>query len=222
MVKLTILYDNLAEEGFHGAWGFSCLIETGEKTILFDTGWDGLLLLDNMSKLGISAMDIDTLVLSHQHWDHIGGVATFLNANPDVDIYVPFSFSPRLKQEMSNLISANLLHEVKGSQEVCSGVHSTGELGDDIKEQSLLIDSDKGVCVICGCAHPGLAAILDRALDLGEPVAIIGGLHGSEEYGLLSSLHLIGAGHCTVHKDKIRALYPETFADISVGYTLEL
>jgi len=239
MVKLTILYDNLAGAGLQAAWGFSCLIETAEKNILFDTGWDGNLLLSNMEILGISPDAIDILVLSHQHWDHIGGVATFLNANPDVDVYLPSSFSPRLKQEISNIISANSIssgitsapvhfsrnprfYEVISSQQICDGIYSTGELGSDIKEQSLVLISATSACILCGCAHPGLLEILESASQFCKPLSIIGGLHGSKDFELLTNFNLIGAGHCTVHKEEIKALYPENFAEISVGYSVEL
>ena len=81
-MKITIVYDNNAQEGLKCGWGFSCLIETGTNNILFDTGWDGHLLLENMEKLGIDPQIIDTLVLSHQHWDHIGGRYNFPEHKP--------------------------------------------------------------------------------------------------------------------------------------------
>lgn len=239
MNKITILYDNFAKAGLQAAWGFSCLIETGDNNILFDTGWDGSLLLSNMKELGISPDIIDTLVLSHQHWDHIGGVATFLNVNPDVDIYIPSSFSPRLKQEISNLISLNagysngiatsghfsenpLFHEVQSPQKIFNGIHSTGELGTDIKEQSLVIESENGSCIVCGCAHPGIAPILDRASTFCKPLGIIGGLHDSQDYDIFRNFNLIGAGHCTSHKEIIKSMYAEKFIDIAVGFSIEI
>lgn len=100
-MKLTVIYDNEAKKSLNKGWGFSCLIETVGHKILFDTGWDAHILLSNMDKLGFSPEEIDILVLSHQHWDHIGGVPTFLNMNPDVDVFIPASFSANLKKEIS-------------------------------------------------------------------------------------------------------------------------
>jgi len=235
-MKLTVIYDNEAQEGLDSGWGFSCLIETLGHTLLFDTGWDGHVLLANMEKLGISPEDIDILVLSHQHWDHIGGVPTFLNMQSDVDIFMPASFSPNLKREistrgnqagtstsLSNIDSSMTprSHDIKTPQKICEGVYTTGELGKEIKEQSLILRSDKGLYVITGCAHPGLPAILDAASSFGNVVGIVGGLHDSQDYGLFKCMHLIGAGHCTAHKEEIRMKYPDVFVDIFAGYSVE-
>ncbi len=235
-MKITVIYDNEAKIGLNCGWGFSCLIETVGHNILFDTGWDGHVLLANMDKLGFSPEEIDILVLSHQHWDHIGGVPTFLNMQPDVDVFIPASFSPNLKREIStrgkqaetSISLSNIdspmnprLHDIKMPQEICKGIYTTGELGKDIKEQSLILESDKGLYVITGCAHPGLPAILDAASSFGNVVGIVGGLHDCQEYDLFKGMHLIGAGHCTAHKEEIRMKYPDAFVDIFAGYSVE-
>ncbi len=50
-ITITVIYDNNPyEKRLETAWGFSCLITGVEKTILFDIGGDGSLLLDNMTK----------------------------------------------------------------------------------------------------------------------------------------------------------------------------
>ena len=51
MFRLTVIYDNKASQDFTGSWGFAVLIETNSETLLFDTGWDGTLLLKHMKKL---------------------------------------------------------------------------------------------------------------------------------------------------------------------------
>lgn len=53
-MKLRILYDNNARNGFKEGWGFSFLIETSEEKILFDTGWNGNILLHNMKIAGVN------------------------------------------------------------------------------------------------------------------------------------------------------------------------
>lgn len=71
---ITVVFDNNPyKKGLENGWGFSCLIEGMEKTVLFDTG--GNILLDNMQMLGIYPEAVDILVLSHVHSDHVGGGA---------------------------------------------------------------------------------------------------------------------------------------------------
>jgi len=69
-MKLTIIYDNEVYKkdiGLKSDWGFSCLIETKDETILFDTGARGELLLSNMEKLRINPESISKIVISHEH-----------------------------------------------------------------------------------------------------------------------------------------------------------
>ncbi|MDY0387516.1 MAG: MBL fold metallo-hydrolase [Methanolobus sp.] len=220
-MKLSVIYDNEANEGLQSGWGFACLIETDEHKILFDTGWDGHLLLENMDNMLIDPNSIDILVLSHQHWDHVGGVSTFLNENPDVDIYVPASFSAHLKKEMASKGNGKL-YEIKTAQEICNNIYSTGELGNDIKEQSLILKSEKGLFILTGCAHPSLFQIIEAASSFGDVTGIFGGLHDSQEFGLFKNMQLIGAGHCTSHKDTIRKIYPDKFVKIFAGYSIDI
>ncbi len=219
--EVTIVYDNEADTrkypGLNSGWGFSCLIDTGNEKILFDTGWDGHCLLKNLDILDIDVSGIDILVLSHQHWDHIGGLADVINLNPGMEVFVPASFSANLKQEIAK---KGNLHEVTQGCRICDNVLSTGELGDSIKEQSLILNTSKGPFIITGCAHPGLKAIIGSAQE--KVRGIMGGLHGSEEYELMEGMELIGAGHCTSHKEHIRERFPNRFLDIKAGLYLKL
>jgi 7,8-dihydropterin-6-yl-methyl-4-(beta-D-ribofuranosyl)aminobenzene 5'-phosphate synthase len=38
MFKLTIIYDNVANQDFAASWGFAVLVETNRELLLFDTG----------------------------------------------------------------------------------------------------------------------------------------------------------------------------------------
>ncbi len=76
-VKITTLSDNTAREGFLSEWGFSLLVETGGKRILFDTG-AGDVAVRNAAKMGISLTKLDAIVLSHGHYDHTGGLLAVL------------------------------------------------------------------------------------------------------------------------------------------------
>jgi 7,8-dihydropterin-6-yl-methyl-4-(beta-D-ribofuranosyl)aminobenzene 5'-phosphate synthase len=219
MLRLTVLYDNEACPGLTGSWGFSALIETGKETLLFDTGWDGTLLLKNMEKIGIDPACIDKLVLSHQHWDHIGGLPEILCANPGLTVYVPASFSENLKREIKK--RADLV-EIKEAVEISNKIWSTGELGDKIKEQSLVLGTENGSYVLTGCAHPGIDAIMDAALFYGDIKGILGGLHDSERFERLKEMELIAAGHCTAHKEKIKGAFPSKYTETLAGMRFDL
>jgi 7,8-dihydropterin-6-yl-methyl-4-(beta-D-ribofuranosyl)aminobenzene 5'-phosphate synthase len=219
MTEITVVYDNRSQKPLTSGWGFSCLIRHKGKNILFDTGWNGHLLLENMHLLDIPPETIDTLVLSHQHWDHIGGVAEILHKTEDLDVYVPASFSRNLKNEMSGL--ANLI-EITEMTEIYTGIWSTGELGETVKEQSLVIKGSKGLYVITGCAHPGADTIIAAASRLGTVTGILGGLHTLEDIEVLKELDYVAAGHCTADQEKLQARYPESYVPIYAGYRTEI
>ncbi|MCR5482667.1 MAG: MBL fold metallo-hydrolase [Clostridia bacterium] len=88
MIKLTFLVENKTENSLCMAeHGLSILIETGEKTILFDTGSSDLF-ADNAAKIGADLSKVDAVVISHGHYDHTGGVPAFCRANAKAKIFV--------------------------------------------------------------------------------------------------------------------------------------
>jgi len=85
-IKLTTLCENTAAEpGFFAEWGWSILVQVNEDAVLFDTGMSNAAVL-NADKLGVSLPTIDTIVLSHAHWDHTGGLREVLRRTGTVEI----------------------------------------------------------------------------------------------------------------------------------------
>ena len=181
-VAVAVLYDNRAfAGGCEPAWGFSCLVTGAEKSILFDTGGDGRILLENMGRLGVDPDTVDVIVLSHAHWDHTGGADEVLERGGDVTIVSPPGFAEAMREACagtgSRVVSAD------DWLEVCRGVHSTGTWGRTIPEQSLVVRTDRGLIVITGCAHPGIIGILERVRARFDDriLLVMGGFHLLEE-----------------------------------------
>ena len=232
---IIVSYDNNPyKERLTTAWGFSCVIRGTEKTILFDTGGDGTILLANMEELGISPKEIDFVVLSHIHGDHVGGLPGFLEKNPEVVVYLPKSFSKGSKDGLKEY-GAKIV-EVQEPLKICQGVYSTGELGIGIKEQSLVIYAKKGLIVITGCAHPGIIKIVDKVKCLlkDDVLLVMGGFHlGGESKGeiekIVSSFRKLGVryvGPCHCSGDAARQLfkeeYGENFINVGVGRAITM
>ena len=219
---MTIVYDNNEHDPkLRTAWGFACVIQGFEKTILFDTGGRGSLLLRNMEKLGIHPKEIDMIVLSHNHGDHTGGLDAVLEENSNVTIFMPRSFPGRMQAE-ARRAGAQVV-AVKKPVVICEGVRSVGELGFSIKEQSLCLETKEGLVVITGCAHPGVVKIAMKAKELEQkPIhLVIGGFHmGGAARGEIQSV-ITGLGELGVKKvapchcsgELTQRLMKEAFAD---------
>jgi len=182
-VRFTIVYDNNARAGARGhapalrtAWGFACWVEVGEATVLFDTGGDAPTLLGNAAKLGLDPQTIDVVVLSHIHGDHVGGLAGLLDTGVRPTVYVPAVFPTSFKDDAR---ARTELVEVTASVEILPGVHTTGEIGSSIVEQALVVETEAGLVIVTGCAHPGIVEMVRRAKEIvgGEVVLVMGGFH---------------------------------------------
>jgi len=211
-MKITIIYDNTsARPDLRADWGFSALVEIKGRKILFDTGADGDILLSNMEKLKINPQDIEDVFISHLHWDHTGGLSSFLQLNNKVKLWIP--------SYLSEEKDAGEVIEVKTPTKLYEGVYSTGEL--DRIEQSLCVETEKGIVIIVGCSHPKMEHILKTASQFGKVYGIIGGLHGTKPVSL-KDLDLICPTHCTQYKSEIKSLYPEKCIEGGVGKIIEV
>ena len=212
-MKITIIYDNESRrENLRADWGFSCLIESHGIKLLFDTGTSGVLLLENMGVLGIDPASIDEVFLSHPHFDHIGGLSAVLNENDHLKIYAP--------SHLRGISPAREVIYVDDPMELNDNFYTTGLI--DGLEQSLAIRTEKGLVVVVGCSHPGVSNILRAVRAYGTPYALIGGLHGFDDYDALKALEHICPTHCTQHISEIKSKYPDKYIQGGAGVVIEL
>lgn len=235
-ITITTIYDNyIFSEVLKTDWGYSCIVEGTEKTILFDTGTKSDMLFHNINKLNMNPKDVELVTISHIHGDHTGGLSAFLDKNNKVTVYLPISFPDEFVSGVEK--TGAKVVSVDNPVEICKGVSLTGEMGVQIKEQSLILNTSKGLVVITGCAHPGIVDIVKRAKEVVDKkiYLVCGGFHlfknKSEdevkeiirEFKDLGVMK-VGATHCTGDKaiELFKEAYKENFVQMGVGKVIRI
>jgi len=274
--RITILCENSVGpiSGTIGEHGFSALIEPSRgEALLFDTG-QGLTLLHNARRMNKDLTAVSTVVLSHGHHDHCGGLLSLLTECGSKQIFAhPGIFTPRFRlKDTGECYSIGMPHgrdqlEAAGVtlqlsneyRQVAPGIYLTGEVprvttfetGDqglyrdctgqekDITpdDQSLILDTEKGLVIILGCCHAGLVNTVEHIASLSrrrDIYAVIGGTHLSfcgrlQLEKTISTLKgwgvkKVAASHCTGFTASARLAQemPKEFQLALVGYTLEV
>ena len=228
---LTVLYDNSSlHPELRSGYGFSCLVETPETTVLFDTGESGAHLLHNFQQLDKQAKQVDTVVISHLHWDHVDGLDYMLQLNNEASVYVPEKNHPSLDslEEFAPVIASE-------PAQVEHGIFISGILGSSPSEQSLIVQTREGILLVTGCAHPGIETILDNVVThfpYEEILLILGGFHlyGSDQQEIQQvvdkfrthGIRQVAPAHCTGSEaiTLLRKEYGEHFVTTGAGTTL--
>jgi 7,8-dihydropterin-6-yl-methyl-4-(beta-D-ribofuranosyl)aminobenzene 5'-phosphate synthase len=174
-----IIYDisTPTDRAFIADYGYSVFVSYDGKKMLFDTGVSPKTLAQNLKAAKISVDDLDFVVLSHRHGDHVGGLAHLRRERPALPVYAP----------PDDWIDYPDLTRVTGHQKVSSKiviVHTHNKFGTlritDVL--SLLILTKKGPYVLTGNSHTGITTILEKAKRLaGQSVYfLLGGLTTKE------------------------------------------
>ena len=119
-MEIKTLVENTAISGeYGGEHGLSLYIKMGGKKILFDVGASDLF-LHNARKMNVDIADIDYLIISHGHYDHGGGLGTFLDANSKAKVFLnKYAFSQcYASREGDRLEYIGLDQSLKGNERI--------------------------------------------------------------------------------------------------------
>jgi len=211
-VRITTIVDNnIWKEGLASCWGLSFYVETvtddKKHVVLMDTSGSYQVFFYNASKLGLNLSEVDAVLISHWHSDHCGALSHLLPLlKPQTTVYVPSENAFVFKQIRSYMDVPSICQK---PIEFISGIMSTGEMSNGIREHSLLINvKNKGVVILVGCSHPRIINILKRAQNVSgvdKIFAVMGGFHisnigeGTKVGKFLRELDvkLVSPCHCT-------------------------
>ena len=204
-MKITALVENTSNCGLKAVHGLSIYIETRLHRLLFDLG-PGEALFHNAERLGIDLTAVDTVILSHGHYDHGGALKKFLALNPTAKIYAQRSaFEPHyhyfkekffklnigLEPALANAPGVVLLdgdHKIdeeltlftaKGEDTFRSEANRVlySKTGpDDFRHEQNLLLTENAPVLFTGCSHGGVIRIL-QSVPGPRPVCCIGGFH---------------------------------------------
>lgn len=237
-MDIRVIFDKTAADSrFHTGWGVSFLVG---GTVLFDTGENGQWLMDNLRLCRADIDAIEAAVISHDHWDHTGGLWELLRQRRGLRVYACGDFSGEFKEKAA--AAGARLVESTGCLQVAAGIFVTGAVaclykGAPMSEQAVAVRTHTGVSVITGCAHPGIMVMLETVSRQfpGESLdTVFGGFHLKDASpGELSVLveafrkmgiRRAGPTHCSGEQaeDLFRRRYGQAFLPVRVGDIIEV
>jgi 7,8-dihydropterin-6-yl-methyl-4-(beta-D-ribofuranosyl)aminobenzene 5'-phosphate synthase len=226
--RITVLVENTAGgRGLLAEHGLSFWIELGSRRILFDTGQSDIL-FHNAHILGIDLSNVDAIVLSHGHYDHVGGLKGILDIAPAVPIYLhpqaleakfarsgeqsrQIGMEPEVAQMLERRIHGGLGSFTNGPVEIFPGLLATGE----VPRRSALEDTGGRFYADQDCTRPD-ELLDDQALVLETSdglVVVLGCAHagvvntldhvaelfpGRLIQTVLGGMHLVQASHTRI------------------------
>lgn len=166
-------------------WGVSLVVD---GSILFDTFSNYRNLAKKMKRYDINPDDLQSVVVSHEHADHLDGLWGLLKNTDGLNVYLPAHANKKIKQRVINM--GGILRDGIGSRTIRAGAHVTDDCigaykGKPVAEHALVLETIKGLVLLVGCAHPGIGSFIQKArqnFDL--PI-----------YGVIGGLHLMGKTH---------------------------
>lgn len=208
-------------------WGLSFLID---DDVLFDTYCHAQPFKNNFD-----LKKIKHVVISHEHWDHTGGLWWILENRKDINVYICSRFSADFKRRVKGY-GCNLV-EITKSICIRDNIFTSGEIegvynNRPVYEQSLILKEQDKIAVLTGCSHPGILKILTIiGLEHRNQIDLLsGGLHlmdkSTEEVNQIATMldstyriKNIAPFHCTGSKaiKYFKKHMPQRFVSISTG-----
>lgn len=210
-MKISVLANDLALPGYASEHGLSIHIRHMKQEILFDTGHTDVY-LKNAKKMAIDLSIIHHLVLSHGHYDHMGGLRFFPKKNKlssvilHKDAFIPkyaheetdrYNGAPFIKKDIQ--WARTLYKEIENFEEIApcfyvfgnipnnrqSLIYFAGNQHDDFHDEIILVLEDqRGLSLFMACAHFGVIEGLHLVQDYFPKKRII---------NLIAGMHLASA-----------------------------
>ena len=236
-MQIKILFDSISlDNRFLTGWGISYLID---GKVLFDTGGKPNALFKNMKNMDVDISEIEAVIISHDHWDHRGGLWKLLKENHKIKVYVCPNFSKRFKNKVKSYGSR--LIEVNKFSRIREGIYTTGEMAGRyafkfMPEQALALETFKGLTILTGCAHPGIIKIVENIKQNipGNIYLVLGGFHLRGKHKKIIKpiverfrqlgIKKVASSHCT-GKSATKAFgekYRSDFIEVKVGQEIEV
>jgi 7,8-dihydropterin-6-yl-methyl-4-(beta-D-ribofuranosyl)aminobenzene 5'-phosphate synthase len=191
-VSILPLVERLTPEGsgLKGEPGVSYLVRAGDRRVLFDSGLSGgkpvSALAHNARLLGVSLSDLDAVVISHLHADHVGGLQamrhrTFsFSGEPQEPQGIPAYVPTEMGHARADIAVTTVPAVIGPGMAVLPPLPRMLFWVGYVTEQVLVVNvRGFGLVLISGCGHPRIEQILgvaERVLDV--PIrAVVGGLH---------------------------------------------
>jgi len=249
VVALTILYDNASvSDSVIADHGFSCLVESGGRSLLFDAGRSADKFIANVERLGVDCSRIGHVVISHIHDDHMGGLAEILASCSQPELVLPFSYpqfkneplGDRAERDFQALLErfrplVSRIVRKKDPVQIGDKYFTTGMIENETYEHSLIVPTPKGLIVITGCAHPGIIEIVKPARELTKRDVhlVLGGFHlapvdPAQVQAIARELRKltkhVGPCHCTGEKAReiFKDVFHEDYIDIKAGLRIKI
>lgn len=236
MIKIVVIIDNRAGSGvLRNIHGLSLYIEFNNLYLLFDLGPGSDVLQYNVEKLDLDIELVDSVIISHNHFDHFNGAPHVGWVSPFLQVFIPYDSM----NTIGKFIKQNSLKPVEIIDWInpWSNVYVSKPIYGPPWEHFLVFKTKEGLLVFTGCMHPGVDKTLDAIKSYlnDEVYFIIGGFHLANApdriiYSTVDSLvnkyrvSKLAPLHCSgdLFRSILKNKYFDKYIDVYTGSVIEI